>query len=236
MSTIRHLPFVTTACPTARPPPIVLSPPPPTSGEPTTQNPTLKIRSCDSFNLNLSPLCNLTSPRWWKLQVPYFCQLGPSPGLGSPSSPGLQWGSAFLHQVTIIQNITESRNRTERLDPMRKRYSTSERKEQELLTARKKVNLKMLSELCWMFTCVPCSRSLILLTMLLKKTLLCLTSILELQQHKVFQNITHENWLIARVREVRKNDMGGLHLQSRWVLWPLSWLQHCLFCWDHLLV
>ena len=78
---------------------------------------------------------------------------------------------------------------------MRKRYSTSEKKEQELLTARKKVNLKMLSKLCWMFTCVPCSRSLILLTMLLKKTLLCLTSILELQQFKVFEEENAWKWI-----------------------------------------
>ena len=78
---------------------------------------------------------------------------------------------------------------------MRKRYSTSEKKEQELLTARKKVNLKMLSELCWMFTCVPCSRSLILLTMLLKKTLLCLTSILELQQFKVLEEENAWKWI-----------------------------------------
>ena len=78
--------------------------------------------------------------------LPCTSQLGSSTGLGKPPSTGLPWQPAFLHQVETSKQefIQLQRNRTESVNATRRRYISSSKEQQELLTARKKVILPYL--------------------------------------------------------------------------------------------
>ena len=112
------------------------------------------LRPCDSYNMNLSPFCDLLATRWFLSLFLLNCDpvkttnmqnLFPSPGLPQGWAPLLSesYSGPLTDNIRcfcwIISNFYLSRNLSESLSPLRSRYSSEEVRKQELLNPRKKV-------------------------------------------------------------------------------------------------